>query len=253
MNIDPNRTPVGVDLEEIREITARGSAIERAFSVETDSGRFDVIALPTVHFSDEFGDSRYFARAVPRYARGRFLEIGAGTGVVTIAVALEDHKCLSCRRERFVAVDINNEAVRNVLVNVTSNGLRDSIDVRQGDVFSCIQEDERFDTIFWNHPFHCGREDEDIVQRACFDPGYRGLEQFIRSGHRYLRDGGVILLGSGNFADLGEMNSLAARHDCQLILREYAHWPFRVKAGEMKTFNLYEIVKCSSSLRRRFA
>jgi len=180
---------------------------------------------------------------VPRYAQGRFLEVGAGTGVVAIAVALTNREVLSCLHEKFVAVDINGEAVRNVRINAAACGLRDSIDARRGDVFSCIDEGERFDTIFWNHPFHRGRRDEDIVQRACFDPEYQGLEEFFRSGHRYLREGGALLLGSGNFADLGSMNSLAEQHGCELVLREYTYWPFSAKAGEMKTFNLYEVVQ----------
>jgi hypothetical protein len=240
---DPNETPRGIDLAEIRAIARRGAAEARHLVVRTSRCDIAVLALPTVHFSDEFGDSRYFAARVPRYVRGRFLEIGAGTGVVSVAVAVQQINGTGSSRDTNVATDINLAAVRNVELNAVINGVEDKIQVRRGHVFRCLHRGEKFDCIFWNHPFHRGRKTESMVQRACFDPHYGGLNDYVRDGHKFLRKGGKLLLGSGNFADLDEMRRIMAKHGCRMDLLHYIHRPFNVTHGELKTFNIYEIRK----------
>jgi len=243
MKIHPNTTPKGISLEEIREIAQRNLDQVRFFSMESRGHTISVVALPTVYLSDDFGDSRYFTEKIPEFVNGRFLEIGTGTGIVTIATALENSEYFSRSSEKYVATDINPQSVKNTRINIMINGIEDRIDVKQGDVFEPLGESERFDCIFWNHPFHKGNENEDIVQRACFDPLYQGLEKYVKDGHRFLNEGGKLLLGSGNFADLDDMRKIMDKHGCEMNLIHYIHRPFKARSGELKTFNIYEIRK----------
>lgn len=243
MKINPNTTPQGISLEEIREITRRDSDRVRFFKIKSRHHVIPILALPTVYFSDEFGDSRYFAEKIPEFVNSRFLEIGAGTGVVTIAVALDNSEYFSRNSEKYMAIDINSQSVRNTRINAMINEVEDRIDVRQGDVFEPLDVTERFDYIFWDHPFHRGNADEDIVQRASFDPLYQGLEKYVKDGHRFLNKGGKLLLGSGNFADLDDMREVMGKHGCEMNLIHYIHRPVKARSGELNTYNIYEIMK----------
>lgn len=238
MKIDPNVTPDGILMDEIRELTLKDSDIYRLFwEKERKDINIPFVKTPTVYFQDEFGDSRYFAPKIAEMVSGDFLEIGSGTGVVIITVALTNLNSNSI----YVATDINPKAVVATRLNAIINGIEDKIDCRVGDVFSCINADEKFDYIFWNHPFHKGNEDESMIMRACFDPGFQGFEAYIRDGHNYLKPNGKLLIGSGNFADLEEMKRIISKHDLRMNLIDFISSPFNVTKGEYKTFNIYEI------------
>jgi 16S rRNA G1207 methylase RsmC len=229
-------------MAEIREITSRHAEKIRYNKVLSNGHTIHIIALKKVYFSDDFGDSRYFAKKLPEFIHGRFLEIGCGTGIVTIAVALMNYINLKTE-DKIVAIDSNPIAIKNTEINALINEVEDRIDARQGDVFSTINENERFDCIFWNHPFHRGNPNEDLIMRACFDPLFRGFEEYVKNGFKYLKNDGRLLLGSGNFADLDEMRKILSEHNCKLHLLDFIHRPFKATSGELKTFNIYEIKK----------
>jgi 16S rRNA G1207 methylase RsmC len=246
LKIDPEMTPEGVSLDEIRQITQRDADGVRLFHVQSAEHIVHIVALSTVYFSDHFGDSRYFASRIPDFVHGRFLEIGAGTGVVTIATILRNSLYFKNGGAKYLVIDLNPVAVRNVSINTMINGVEEYIEARCGDVFQPLNSDEKFGCIFWNHPFHIGNAIEDIIQRACFDPMYNGLTAFIRDGFQFLEEGGRLLLGSGNFAELKIIRSIVSEHQCEMILLDFVYSPFDATAGDEKTFNIYEILKKAS-------
>lgn len=75
----------------------------------------------------------------------RWLEIGAGSGVVACALARAG--------ARVTATDIDPEAVRNTRLNAALAGL--TVDVREGDLFAPVAG-ERFDVVVANLPFWPG-------------------------------------------------------------------------------------------------
>ncbi|MDO8524329.1 MAG: methyltransferase domain-containing protein [bacterium] len=243
MEVNPNITPKGISLEEIREIAKRNSDEVRLFKIDCRGHKIPIVALPGVYFSENFGDSQYFAEKVPDFVNGRFLEIGAGTGIVVIATALKNGEYfIKNLGGPYVAIDINPQAVKNAIINAMINDVGDAIDVIEGDVFdplSCVED--KFDRIFWAHPFHRGSTYEDIFQRACFDPLFQGLKKYVKDGYRLLNKGGKLLLGSGNFADLDEMRKIMNKYGCAMNLLDYIHRPFNGKCGELNTYNIYEI------------
>jgi release factor glutamine methyltransferase len=79
--------------------------------------------------------------------RDTLLEIGTGCGLIALASARKGIQVL--------CTDINPFAVRLVQRNIVRNQqvLKGKIEVRQGDLFSVLEKDERFTTIVFNPPY----------------------------------------------------------------------------------------------------
>jgi len=75
------------------------------------------------------------------------LELGTGCGLIALACAYKGY--------RVVCTDINPFAVRLVRQNIQRNRalLKGSLEVRQGDLFSALSKNERFDLIVFNPPY----------------------------------------------------------------------------------------------------
>lgn len=120
------------------------------------------------------------------------LEIGCGSGIASLYMAKQAKKV--------VAVDIYKEAVQNTIENAEDNNIK-NIDCRVGNVYSSIEEDEKFDTIYWNLPWGFlpvkdkAKLKEYYLAKSSFDPGYNSIKKFIIQGKNHLKKGGRILAG----------------------------------------------------------
>lgn len=135
-----------------------------------------------------------------------FLEIGPGIGVTSILAA-------KLHRNRVVAVDVNPVAVGVCRKNAELHGVRDRVDVREGDVFSPISEASQFDTVFWDLPFVYLPENatlDSMLDRAFFDPGYANLGRFLQQCPSFLREEGRVIVGFGTNGDLKKFQAIAA-------------------------------------------
>jgi len=162
----------------------------------------DIHVLPNVFSPKYFPDAVWFAREIPRIVgRRSFLEIGTGTGLTALFVALGG-------AQRVVATDINPSAVENARQTFAEHGVQ--IAVHCGDVYEPIDSDEKFDVIFWNHPFHYSLEKpQSLLMRAGFDYKYNDLRAFFAGAKKHLNPGGEILLGTGNMARINEIKRIA--------------------------------------------
>ncbi|MFH1978427.1 MAG: hypothetical protein ABIJ92_03815 [Candidatus Aenigmatarchaeota archaeon] len=85
-----------------------------------------------------------------------------------------------------------------------------NVDIREGDLFEPIKKGEKFDFIFWNHPFnYINRKIKDVLLMAGFDSKYNDLKRFFAEGKNFLKPGGSILLGTGSIAYLDEIGKIA--------------------------------------------
>ncbi len=163
-------------------------------------GKQKFIVLPNVFSPKYFKETELFAEQLPVKEGEHLLEIGPGTGALSVTAALKG-------AGRVVAIDINPDAVRNTKANIDLHHLQERVEVRQGDVYDALQVGEKFDTIFWNTPF--GLVDVAEVpdlEKAIFDPGYRSTERFIREAKQHLKNNGRLLIGFSS--TLGRMDLL---------------------------------------------
>lgn len=104
------------------------------------------IVFPNVFSPKYFRDTEIFAKNIPIKKGQDVLEIGSGTGIISIFSAFKGAK-------KVLAIDINPEAVKNTKENISKHKLKKVIEVRKGDVYRPLNNYEKFDIIFWNTPF----------------------------------------------------------------------------------------------------
>lgn len=73
------------------------------------------------------------------------VEVGVGSGIISILLALH------LPHSRFIAVDISPKALAVARRNIAAFGLADRIDLREGDLLSCVEE--KIDLLVSNPPY----------------------------------------------------------------------------------------------------
>ncbi|MGH3564914.1 MAG: methyltransferase [Pseudonocardia sp.] len=134
-----------------------------------------------------------FADLIPFSGMSSFLEMGCGTGIMSVLAARAG--CPSV-----VGLDINPAAVRNTLINAERHGVTARVQARVSDLYSAVGSAERFDGIYWNPPFldaPADRVDSSIWHETMFDPAYAKLRGFLQGALGLLRPGGRVYLWFG--------------------------------------------------------
>ncbi|MFE7114807.1 methyltransferase [Streptomyces sp. NPDC057654] len=141
------------------------------------------------------------ASIVPYPKGGSFLEVGCGTGVISVTAALDGCAAVT-------ALDINEKAVANTVANAERHGVSDRVRALHSDLYAALEPADRFDAVFWNVPWTYVEDGFPLstdLHSAVFDPGYQGHARYIAGAHEHLADGGRLLLGT---ADLGDRERL---------------------------------------------
>ncbi len=122
------------------------------------------------------------------------LEVGCGCGIISLVAAR--------RAFRVVAVDVNPFAVCLAWENVRLNGLEGKVEVRLGNLFQPIKQNEKFNLIIFNPPYLPVKKSERIggwLEKA-WDGGFNGrkvIDKFIMEVEKFLkRNGRVIMVQS---------------------------------------------------------
>ena len=136
------------------------------------------------------GDSDLMAGSVEITKDENFLEIGCGTGVISIALAK--------RTLHGIGVDINEKAVENSKYNAETQGVS-NIKFFKSDVFENV--DGKFDVIICNPPY-TKHEVKDNIDRMFWDPEDEMKQKFFREVGGYLKPNGKIYFGWADFADI---------------------------------------------------
>jgi len=145
------------------------------------------IVFPNVFSPKYFFDTEFFAKKISVKQDEEFLEIGPGSGVISVFMALKGAKV--------TAVDINPDAVKNTQENAKAHKMEQRVSVYEGNLYSPVG-DKRFDTIFWNTPFgYTENENITTIEKAVFDPGYKSTKTFIGEAKNHLKEGGRLLIG----------------------------------------------------------
>ena len=146
------------------------------------------IVYPNVFSPKYFFDTEFFAKELPVQKDADFLEIGPGTGAISVFAIINGAKHVT-------AIDINPAAVENTKENAKLNDVENKITVLQGDIYSPLSEDDKFDTIFWNTPFGYIEGEVTVLEKAVFDPEYKSTRKFIFEAKNHLKKHGRLLIG----------------------------------------------------------
>ncbi len=143
-------------------------------------------------------DSWLLQRAALRFARGRFLDLGCGTGIIGVTAALLP------RVSQVVFTDVNPAALECARENAAANGVVPKSVFLRSNLFSRLRG-ELFDVIAFNPPYLPTARGEKLRGsiNGAFDGGATGrrvTDRFIKAASSRLKDGGVLLLVSSSLA-----------------------------------------------------
>lgn len=136
------------------------------------------------------GDSELMAEVVEINKDQDFLEVGCGTGVVSIAVAK--------RARHGTGVDINEHAVENSKKNAKTQKIT-NLDFFSSNVFENVEG--TFDVVICNPPY-TNHKVRDNIDRMFWDPEDEMKRKFFKEVGKYLKPDGRIYFGWADFADI---------------------------------------------------
>jgi len=136
-------------------------------------------------------DSILLARFARVHRRERVLELGAGCGVVAIAIAAIFHP------REVVAIEIQPALAQLIESNVALNPVSEVRavcgDIRARKIVTV--EPRRFDLVVANPPYHAsgrGRQSPNAARHLARGEGAATLEDFIKAARRYVKNGGRV-------------------------------------------------------------
>ena len=136
------------------------------------------------------------------------LEIGTGCGIIALECARQGSDVIS--------TDLNLHAVNLARRNVERNShmLKGNVEVRSGDIFSALQNDERFDVVIFNPPYLPTRPHERIGKNGWFDLAIDGGVDGLAITERFIEKLPKVLLKNGRayfvFSSLSDRVKLTA-------------------------------------------
>lgn len=200
---------------------------------EVALGDITLTVFPNVFSPKYFTDSLWFAEQLPEIVgRDSLLEIGTGTGIIALFCALHG--------ARVVTTDINPDAVKNAQFNFERYHL--NIPAYLGNVYEPLTENQKFDFIFWNHPFNNWETPvEETLLLAGLDHNYEATSAYISGAKRHLTERGRLLLGTGNNADIATLRTLAETNGYTLELLKEGVLPLE-EGGVINSYLIYEFL-----------
>jgi release factor glutamine methyltransferase len=140
--------------------------------------------------------------SAPGHDPKQILELGTGSGAITIALASQSPE------DHFLASDFSIAALKVAKENAKQHNLDAGIDFLSGDLLTCLKDSiQSFDMIISNPPYIRTADlkqlqpeiyrYEPLLALDGHDDGLFYIRQIIRNAHNYLRQKGYLLLEIG--------------------------------------------------------
>lgn len=182
-----------------------------------------LIALPNVY--DTSTDTELMADSVEINIDETFVEIGCGTGAITLLV--------SQRAKSGLGVDINPEAIRNAELNRTHMNI-DNVTLMLSDVFDSV--DGFYNVVICNPPYN-NYKPVDEVEMMFWDEDDQMKRKFFKQVMSHLLPGGKVYFGWGDFEDLDQELPLKLAEGAGLtFIKKHA----RLNSKETRTYFVFE-------------
>ncbi len=177
-----------------------------------------------------------------RPAPSMFVDVGAGSGCIAVAIAHEVSSSAGW------AVDISAAALEIARANAIRHGVADRIHFIQGDLLRCLLPEPRFDFVLSNPPYvpveeydNLPHDVRDYEPRLALAGGESGLEIYSRlipEASSRLAFGGFLLLESGA-GQAGRIRALAeaAGLSVEWVLNDLQEIPRCVVARKLSRRN----------------
>lgn len=161
--------------------------------------------------------------------QARLLDIGAGSGVIAVTMALELPDC------SVVAMDISPAALAVAKGNAEELGAAGRIEFRESDFFSAVREDERFDLILSNPPYIANWEYEGLPPEVKADPtisllsgddGLDAVRTILRDAPGFLTPSGRIIfeIGYDQAERVTKLTEADSRYRSIVVMKDYNDW-----------------------------
>jgi release factor glutamine methyltransferase len=155
----------------------------------------------------------------------RILDIGVGSGVISVTLALELPSC------RVMSLDISPAALKVAGENVARHAVTSRVELRESDLFAALKPEERFELIVSNPPYIAEPEYEGLDPEVKADPkvamlgGPQGLDvirRIVAEAPYHLAENGRIMfeIGCGQAESVARIVEQDGRYREFSILRD---------------------------------
>lgn len=159
----------------------------------------------------------------------RVLDIGVGSGVISVTMALELPDC------KIMALDISEDALAVAKKNAAKLGADDRIEFRQSDFFDAVASDETFDLILSNPPYINDGEYEGLPPEVKADPrisltsgadGLNAVRTILKQAPSHLSPNGRLMfeIGYDQAEQVAKLTESDDRFKSIAILKDYNDW-----------------------------
>ncbi|MDH5230374.1 MAG: methyltransferase [Gammaproteobacteria bacterium] len=129
------------------------------------------------------------------------LDIGSGCGIQAVFAAKNKAK-------RVVATDLSSAAAANTAYNAAGHNLSNIIEPLQGDLFSSVNKQEKFDVIIFNIDYPWNQETQGL---------WKVHERFFREVKTYLNPNGRIYYQAGLVDNVAKINSMVKANGLMIM------------------------------------
>jgi release factor glutamine methyltransferase len=202
-----------------KKFIERRSTPQRTVSVSDEK----FIALRNVY--DTSTDTELMVDAVSINSDQTFVEIGCGTGAVSLLVGR--------RAKSGIGVDINPAAVHNANLNKKRLNVK-NVEFMVSDVFENVNG--TFDVVICNPPYNA-YEPADKVEMMFWDNKNSMKQRFFNQVRSHLKPGGYVYFGWADFEDLDQQfPEKLAKKAGLVFVKKYS----RKRAEGNRTFFVYK-------------
>lgn len=128
------------------------------------------------------------------------LDIGSGSGIQAIFAA--------DNAKRVVATDLSFAAVENTKLNAEGHNVAHIVESRQGDLFSAIKPDEKFDVIIFNIDYPYDEKSQGL---------WKVHERFFREVGNYMKPNARIYYQSGLIINVPRIYSMVMQNKLRVM------------------------------------